>query len=244
MEADSYLAQLRLEGGRLAAAARAAPTAPVPSCPAWDMPQLLAHIASIHRWVAEILRSKATARRARSEAGGGVAFAALVAAYDEGLEALVAALAATDPDELVWNWRDSGVAPALFWFRRMAQETAVHRWDAEAAAGSASPFDPALAVDGIDEFLGIVAATVARAPIEGLVGSLALVASDADASWHLELAPGSVEPRSSIAPQATVRAPVSDLYLWLLHRIPPDAASVAVAGARAPVDAWGLVVFD
>jgi uncharacterized protein (TIGR03083 family) len=240
----SHLAQLRLEGARLGDAARAAPSAAIPSCPAWNMRQLLVHIEAIHRWVTSILRTKAAERLDRTEAGEDVGFAALVAAYESGLAELARVLAATDPEELVWNWSAAKVAPARFWFRRMAQETAVHRWDAEDGAGSAVPFDPALAVDAVDEFLGIVARHLARSPIEGLVGSLVLVATDADASWRVELAPGHLELRPTGAAQATVRASASDLYLWLLHRISHDAGSVVVTGDSAPLDAWGLVIFD
>jgi uncharacterized protein (TIGR03083 family) len=243
MDAEAHLAMVRLEGGRLAAAAEGAPGVPVPSCPGWDMRQLLAHVEAIHRWVTGILREKATERPARTELAAEVAFADLAAAYDAALSALVAALAATDPDEPVWNWR-TGVAPAAFWFRRMAQETAVHRWDAEAAAGRATPFDVSLAADGIDEFLSIAEHLVAAHPVEGLVGSLALVAPDAGASWHLELAPGRVTRHPPVPSATTVEAPASDLYLWLLHRIPSDAATVTVLGDPAAAGAWGGVIFD
>jgi uncharacterized protein (TIGR03083 family) len=243
MDADAHLAALRLEGGRLAAAARGAPGVPVPSCPGWDMRQLLAHVVAIHRWVTGILREKATERPARTELVAEVVFSDLAAAYDAALSALVGALAATDPGECVWNWR-SGVAPAAFWFRRMAQETAVHRWDAEAATGPASPIDVALAADGIDEFLSIAARLVAAHPVENLVGSLALVAPDAGASWHLELAPGRITCCPPVGLATTVEGPASDLYLWLLHRIRRDAATVTILGDPAPAEAWGGVIFD
>jgi uncharacterized protein (TIGR03083 family) len=243
MDSEWYLDELRAEGGRLGAAARAAPTAPVPSCPGWDMRQLLAHIEAIHRWVVEIVRTKARRRPARAPVGDEVGFADLVASYDAGLAALVAALAATDPAEPLWNWHARGLAPAHFWFRRMAQETAVHRWDAEAAGGAAAAIDAALAIDGVHEFLGFVAAALAEEPIAGLHGSLLLIAADSDARWQLNLAPDRLDAPGS-APQATVCAAASDLYLWLLHRLPADAAAVTVTGEAAPIEAWRLVVFD
>ena len=243
MDGDAYLDAIRLEGGRLGAAARRAPTARVPSCPKWDMFGLLAHIEAIHRWVAAVLRTRATERQARTEVGPGVGFVELADAYDAGLADLLGCFAATDPAEAVWNW-STGVAPAAFWWRRMAQETAVHRWDAENAAGRAAPFATALAADGIDEFLGIAAHFVAHHPIAGLTGSLALVAPDEAVSWHLELAPDRVDRRIAFDTQATVTAGASDLYLWLLHRIPAGAGSVAVKGDPAVAEAWDLVIFD
>ena len=244
MNTDEYLDQLRLEGARLVTAARAAPSVPVPSCPEWDMRQLLAHIEAIHRWVAEILRTKATARVARTEVGDDVGFADLAAAYDAGLAALVAALEAADPAEPVWNWFADAPAPAAFWFRRMAQETAVHRWDAEAAAGAPSAIDAALAVDGVDEYLGFVARFIALHPIKGLQGALSLVAGDTGASWRLGMAPDRLTADDPHAAQATVTAAASDLYLWLLHRAPRDPSAVAVEGDPGPVAAWGRVIFD
>lgn len=240
---DAYLASIRLEGGRLAAAARLGPTAHVPSCPDWDMFQLLAHVEAVHCWVAEVLRTKATSRPDWAERGPGTPFGELADAYDAGLAELVGLFAATDPSESVWNW-STGVAPAAFWWRRMAQETAVHRWDAEAAVGPPVPIEPLLAVDGIDEFLGIVAQSVSRHPIGGLAGSLALVAADEGVSWHLELAPGRLDRRDPFAAAATVTAGASDLYLWLLHRIATGAGSVAASGEAASLAAWDLVTFD
>ena len=244
MDTDEYLDWIRMEGARLVTAARAAPSVPVPSCPEWEMRQLLAHIEAIHRWVTEILSTKATARISRTEVGGDVGFADLAAAYDAGLAALVAELTAADPAEPVWNWFADEAAPAAFWFRRMAEETAVHRWDAEAAAGAPSAIDAALAVDGVDEYLGFVAHYIALHPIERLQGALSLVAGDTGASWRLGMAPDRLTADDPHAAKATVTAAASDLYLWLLHRAPRDPSAVAVEGDPGPVAAWGRVIFD
>ncbi len=64
-------------------------------------------------------------------------------------DALLAELVGVDPTEHRPNW--AGAPTAAFWFRRMAQETAVHRWDIEAAHGDPRPIEAALAVDGVDE---------------------------------------------------------------------------------------------
>ena len=244
MDTDEYLDWIRMEGARLVTAARAAPSVPVPSCPEWEMRQLLAHIEAIHRWVTEILSTKATARISRTEVGGDVGFADLAAAYDAGLAALVAELTAADPAEPVWNWFADEAAPAAFWFRRMAEETAVHLWDAEAAAGAPSAIDAALAVDGVDEYLGFVAHYIALHPIERLQGALSLVAGDTGASWRLGMAPDRLTADDPHAAKATVTAAASDLYLWLLHRAPRDPSAVAVEGDPGPVAAWGRVIFD
>ena len=67
--------------------------------------------------------------------------------------ALADALDGLPTDFPIWNW--FGIDPPIpgFYHRRMAQEVAVHRWDAQAAAGATTPIDAALAADGIDEVL-------------------------------------------------------------------------------------------
>ena len=64
-------------------------------------------------------------------------------------------LAATWP-----TW--AGPQPGTFFPRRMAQETAVHRWD-----GAGGPSTPTLAVDGVDELLELFAP---RLPASGSTG--------------------------------------------------------------------------
>ena len=41
----------------------------------------------------------------------------------------------TPAETPTWNWARNAPDTAAFWPRRMAQETAVHRWDAQSAAG-------------------------------------------------------------------------------------------------------------
>ncbi len=51
----------------------------------------------------------------------------------------------------MWTW--SPQQDVAFVIRRVTQETAVHRVDAERAAGRDHRIDPELAADGVDEFL-------------------------------------------------------------------------------------------
>ncbi len=136
MEPSEYLEHLRSDGEALAVAARNAPTAPVPSCPEWDMTNLVAHVGGVHRWVDQIVTDRA-AEYVKPGSSDPEGFEATLDWYQEGLAQLLATLGGTDPDEPVWNWADRAPAPARFWWRRMAIETAVHRWDGEAAAGHA-----------------------------------------------------------------------------------------------------------
>jgi len=114
----------------------------------------------------------------------------------------------------------------------MAQETALHRWDAQAAAGDAEPVDAALAVDGIDEYFEVfLASQLAAKPVDGLHGSLHLHATDVDGEWWVALASDHFERRHEHAKaDAAVRGPASCLLLWLWNRLPDDAADLQAFG--------------
>jgi uncharacterized protein (TIGR03083 family) len=94
-----------------------------------------------------------------------------------------------DPDAPSWTWWPPEQTMG-FWQRRMAQETAVHRWDAESAAygvDDAGDIDPQLADDGIDELLGWLTWDWDEVQ-EGAVGQRVLV-STGDRSWTVVLDP-------------------------------------------------------
>jgi uncharacterized protein (TIGR03083 family) len=247
MELDSFLEYFRADSAALAAAARRAPAAAIPSCPEWDMTGLLAHVGAVHRWVEQIVRTR-SAEYLKREAQPPDGPEATLAGFEQGVARLLETLHGTDPDQPVWNWFDRGPAPARFWFRRMAHETAVHRWDGEAAAGDPSPIAPDLAVDGIDEFLGFIGLWLARQPVADLQGSLHLHATDTDGDrrgeWSIDLWPDRVEHRREHRKaDAAIRAPVSDLQLWMLNRVPPDSPRLQVFGDRAIIDAWRQLQF-
>ena len=58
---DRYDAELQAETAFFAAAVRDAdPAQPVPTCPAWTLAQLTAHVGFGHRWAAVIVERRAT----------------------------------------------------------------------------------------------------------------------------------------------------------------------------------------
>lgn len=240
MELAEYLDRLRSDGAALASAGRQAPSAPVPACPEWDMTGLVGHVGGVHHWVGGILRTRTAARpAARAKPPEPDDPAAVLAWYDAGLAELVEQFEAADPDVPVWNWFDQSPAPARFWYRRMAHETAVHRWDAQSAVGDPSAIDAALAVDGIDEFLMFVASQLTRSPVARLAGTLHLHATDTSGEWSLKLAPDCLEYRHEHSKgDAALRGSASDLLLWLLNRIPAGAEGLTLFGDRGITDAW------
>ena len=210
------------------------------------MTALVAHTAGVHHWVTDIVSTAAAERRVRSEPPPGISSEpeAALRWYEAGLAELLGVLGAADPNAVVWNWFDRRPAPTRFWHRRMANETAVHRWDAQAAAGIPRPVDVVLAVDGIDEFLTFVSAWLPRWPVEGLVGSLHLHATDTDGEWSLSLTGNGLQHRREHSKaDAAVRGPASDLFLWINNRVTPDSPQLEVFGDRQLVDGWRAVNF-
>ncbi len=150
VETEEYLAALQREGRVLGdAAERAGLQAPVPSCPGWTVADLVWHIGEVHHFWGGVVQRRAT-EHTEVPKPARPADADLLAWYREGLERLADVLAAADPATAVWTWAPQ--KDVAFIQRRMAQETVVHRVDAELAAGAPTPIDPRLAVDGVDEF--------------------------------------------------------------------------------------------
>jgi uncharacterized protein (TIGR03083 family) len=236
MESATYFAHLRADGDALAAAARKAPDAPIPACPGWDMANLVGHVAGVHRWAAEMVRTGALERISRRDmAQPPEDHDELWAWYEEGLDQALAVLQSSDPSGPAWNWQPGRPRTAAFWHRRLAQETAVHRSDAQAAAGAPDPIDAALAVDGIDEYFELfLAGQMAARPVDGLHGSLHLHATDIEGEWWVALAPDHVERRHEHAKaDAAIRGPASSLLLWLWNRVPSDSPDLQPFGDEA-----------
>lgn len=242
MDPDAYLDHLQDDGAVLIAAARGAPDAHVPSCPEWDLTALVTHVAGAHRWVESMVRARSTEMLPFTHGPDG--WPGVAAWYEEGLGLLVSALREAGPDVLVWNWSANGAGPSLFWFRRMAQETSVHRWDAENAVGDARPIDAELAVDGIDEAIGMLAMRLSMRPEPALGGSIGLEATDASFSRTLHLTPGTLEQSDGTGDAAAVlRGTASGIQLWLAGRSAVSTSPVSVEGDRQIADVLGAIEF-
>ena len=232
MDSDQYLDVIAREGAATtAAAAKVGIAADVPSCPDWDVADLLAHTGRVHRWVTEIVTTRAQERVSR------VGILAptdddLLPWFDEGVRELVEALRATDPAERVWTW--STEQSAGFWRRRMAVETTVHRWDAESATGTPGAIDADVAADAIDEFLDVYLPSE-EAPLPPGGGSIHLHRTDVDGEWGLTLEADAVRvERGHAHADVAVRGSAQDLLLLLWRRIPPD--QLEVLGDRSVLD--------
>ncbi|MHC3467927.1 maleylpyruvate isomerase family mycothiol-dependent enzyme [Streptomyces sp. 7R007] len=153
METSEFVRVLDREGRLLAAAAEEAGVdAKVPTCPGWQVRDLVRHTGMVHRWAGAFVAEGHTSPRPEGglpELDG----AELMAWFREGHRWLVDTLASASPDVECWHFLPAP-SPLVFWARRQAHETTVHRVDAESArGGTPSGIAPDFAVDGIDELL-------------------------------------------------------------------------------------------
>lgn len=221
-----YPAAIRRDGLALAEAAEAAgPSAAIPGCPGWDVADLVWHLTEVHYFwgtiVADCLADPEKVPPLPRPEG----FPALLARFRSGVEWLTKVLAAADPTTPVWTWARQ--QDAAFVIRHQAQETAVHRGDAEQAANRPFTIDPPLAADSIDEFFEHTAAA-RREGTASMGGTVHLCATDADGDWTV-----SEEPNGALAVErghrrgdAAARATASDLLLLLYRRIGPGEVEV------------------
>lgn len=156
MTPDRYLELTERDGRRLAAVAGAADlAAPISTCPGWDVRDCVVHTGEVYRDKVACIRLQRQPEADEVERVPPPG-ADPVAWFTEGLDGMLDELRSHSPDDPAFSWSTSPTAQTVgFWYRRMAQETAVHRLDVEDGAGDPTPIDPELASDGIDEVLDV-----------------------------------------------------------------------------------------
>ncbi len=234
MRHTDYLPVIERESAALAAALRSGDVAtPVPSCPGWTIGRLVKHTGTAQRWADTIVERRSTepveaktidlalSPDAQADARR------LAGWFEDGAAHLAATLAAVDPDAAVWSW--AGHNTAGFWSRRMAQETAVHRWDGQAARGMPHDIDGDLAVDGIDERFDNLTATQQRSgvAITGDGETVHLHCTDRPGEWLIRLGPdGPQITREHAKGDVAARGAASDVLLLVYGRVPPERLEV------------------
>lgn len=151
MDTPLYLSTLREHGAALAEAAEGRLEIRVPTCPDWNMADLVWHVGEVHHFWRSIAADEVKDPEQDYTAPERPTDSALLRWYRDGLTDTLTVLTALDPAAPRWTWaprKDGG-----FIHRRMAQETLVHAWDARNAIGADEPVPAEVAADGVDEFL-------------------------------------------------------------------------------------------
>jgi len=225
---EQYLDAVQQESARFAGAARAAVTrhgwrAPVPSCPEWDVADLVWHVAEVQHFWAWVVRTRATSPDGYP-APERPAETALAAYGAEQTRSLLDALRPADPTDAVWTW--SAQQDVAFVLRRQAQEVTVHRVDAEQTLGEVGAVPAELGLDGLDEWLEVMVPDAL--PDGPPAGAEPVVFSAVDADAERTLFAGTAE-----LPVATLTGDAGDLLLAVWRRVPLTALTVDGDADRA-----------
>ncbi len=204
---------------------------PGPYCPGLDTGGVIRHLGSIYQrisgWIAtqhppaEWPRTPPSGTDVRSWCAAGMR-----TLYDE--------LAAHQPDEPCDTWFP-GDRSYLFWWRRMAHETTIHRMDVTEAYGLRYPVGEGVAVDGIDEALTLWLGTRLGTDVRG---SGQVVAIEAGTRvWRITLQRSAVDVAAEIPWEcdAAVSGQPEDVYRWLWGR--GALGALRVTGDMAAVTA-------
>ncbi|GAB7184082.1 hypothetical protein ATKI12_3913 [Kitasatospora sp. Ki12] len=229
----------------VAAVDRADPALPVPSCPDWTLADLVRHAGSVQRWFTVLLRQRIQEPPRSRDVD--LKLPELPEDYpawlaDSAAQA-AAAFAETDLDAPMWAW--GADQHARFWVRRMLFETLVHRVDAELALGRTADVEPALAADGVDEFLTNLPFATLFAPhtaeLRAEHRTIRFTRTDGDGDWLVRLRPDgfALDRDADDTPaDATLRAGAADLLLLLYGRLDRTAPGIQASGDEDLLAHW------
>jgi uncharacterized protein (TIGR03083 family) len=224
-------------------------SASVPTCPGWDVAALVRHVGEVYLHKVECMRAGGPLETPWPPAG--LLDEEPVALLDRAYSALTAEFIGRDPGDLGGGFYDPDPTVG-FWIRRMAQESVIHRVDAELGAGVAvSPVPDDLAVDGVDELLrvfigwafgkwpGDFAEALKDSPGYAILIQAGAPADSPGGSWLVQMAPDRLTVAGgpgehlpdSVRPDVTVGGAPADVLRWGWNRETPGAASpLRIAG--------------
>ncbi|MPZ80736.1 MAG: maleylpyruvate isomerase family mycothiol-dependent enzyme [Actinophytocola sp.] len=228
MDESRFLECLEADYRRLREVAPGALGEKVPSCPGWTTADLAGHVAEVYLHKTETMRLGDWPQPWPPDLGDDP-----LAALDRAYRELTWELSTRKPDEHALTWY-APVQTVGWWARRMAQETVIHRVDAELAAGLTPTAIPAdLAADGIDEVLVCFLAYASTEYPEALGEHLdscdgSTVRIDTpSASWLVQLGPGVVTvERGEADVEAIVRGSEDAVLRWLWRRVGNSAVEL------------------
>lgn len=231
-----YRSIIATESERFAELVQAGPSgAAVPGCPEWTLTDLGTHLGTVQRWCTTIVVTGQPGEADYPPPGDDLA-----GWVRDSTTGLLEALDAASPDDACWTL-ESPTGKVSFWHRRQALEIAVHRWDAdEAVNGSASPMDPVVAADVVDEWVKFrLVRMLGRDGVDlsGLDGDVHFHCTDVAGEWTFEIKDGRVvvvdEHRKSAV---AVKGSANDLALFTHRR--GDDSGVELFGDQDLMGRW------
>jgi uncharacterized protein (TIGR03083 family) len=249
-----YISALQREAALFASVARqnsALPLLQIPTCPGWNITDLLLHLGRNLRFVDNRLRNRAPGAPPATRKDTGILklepqwlewFLAgkspgdvplspeLIKWFEEGAADLAAALTEVESDAPVWNFAGTARIPASFYQHDIPVETALHRWDAQnAIAGQTpDPIEPEAAYAGINVLFSFL--PMRRKSFQGPLGSgetYHFHRTDGAGEWVLTFNGNELEiTEEHRKGDVAIRGSASDLLLFLWRRIPAERLEV------------------
>ena len=237
MEYPRLLSCLDADFTRLRQVATRDLAAPVPSCPEWTVSDLVEHVGMVYLHKTESMRHQERITWPPPTRGE-----APLDLLDRAYAELTAEFAARKPDEPTPTWYRPEQTVG-FWIRRMAQETVIHRVDAELALGEPLAEIPEdLALDGVDEILERFLAYGSWnwqeyfSPVLPPTFAEPVLVQAGPRRWLIRPTPDDVEVEDAETDQpvvASVRGAPVPVLLWLWRRAD---GGVTRAGDEAQID--------
>lgn len=218
-----YFHTLRVEAARLAGLDAEHLPLPLPHIEGWTVHNVVGHTGWVFRWVALTVEADEENPPHRADVPEPPAGPDVIEWFGESVRTVLGALESADPEKSVATF--TGPQPASWWLRRMAHETSMHRWDAEAAITKPEPIDSDIARDGIDEIFEVfVPQRLQFDVLNGQGETIHLHATDVEnGEWVATLGAEDVAwEHAHVKADVAAKGTVSDLLLLLWSRLPPS----------------------
>lgn len=217
-------------------------TQPVPTCPGWTVGQLGDHLGQVYSYASAILAAESSGPPDRSTLPRRPEDESVSDWVERRGRDLLRQLGELSRSDLRWNFLAGKPSPVDFWPRRMLHETVIHRVDAALATTSpVAPLSPALAADGVSEFLllarhlEVATSETGATPTQ----SVHLHATDAaGAEWSIDVE-GRRFSREHRTASVAVRGPAWSLHRWCWGRLSgDDLDTLEFFGDEELADRW------
>ena len=238
MTPQDYLDHVAAESAHFASSSAGSLDAPIDFLGEWTVRDLVAHLGGVYSGViarvAPAGSDPETAAQPSPPPG-----VAINDWFAERRTTLLTSFSAARDDAPAETF--AGPKTVAWWKRRLAHETAVHRWDAAAAVDGidvALAIDSDLAKDGIDEFLEVSLRSSSSRPDRVYPAeSLHLHRTDGPGEWTVvgDGQGGVTVTHEHGKGDAAVRGSASSLLLWMWGR---PVSDVEIFGDEAVAAAW------